>query len=94
MDTGTLCINHYFDVSFALVTVLQAAQLAVYSVCAGATAPSEQQLLMQVEVLSGKRRGGRDAARSPQELPFSEDAKRVFEAALTVHPPTHFPSQP
>ena len=38
----------------------------------------------QVEVLSGKRRGGRDVGRSPQELPFSEDAKRVFEAALTV----------
>ena len=37
-------------------------------------------------MLSGKRRGGRDVGRSPQELPFSEDAKRVFEAALTVRP--------
>lgn len=38
----------------------------------------------EVEVLSGKRRGGRDSENLPQELPFSQDAKRVFEAALTV----------
>jgi len=38
----------------------------------------------EVEVLSGKRRGGRETGRSSQELPFSQNAKRVFEAALTV----------
>jgi hypothetical protein len=42
---------------------------------------------VQVEVLCGKRRGGRDMGRSAQELPFSEDAKRVFEAALTACAP-------
>lgn len=38
----------------------------------------------EVEVLSGKRRGGRNSGSLPEELPFSQAAKRVFEAALTV----------
>ncbi len=96
MYDGTLCVN---DVSFPLATALQGSLMfiapsAVYPVAQGSVRPSEQELLVQVEVLSGKRRGGRDAARSPQELPFSEDAKRVFEAALTVRPPTYRPSPP
>ena len=79
---------------------LEAAEVATTGPChhvphqQGSLQQYQQQLLTQVEVLSGKRRGGRDAGRSPQELPFSEDAKRVFEAALTVRPFLYRPLPP